>query len=401
MKNLILLLCLLFSLNVSANFNFAKDRSIQVFKFDELKDKLNHYFFASDDLPETIQTDVKEYKVSYTVNTKLNDFIKKLIKKTRSDYSAVVVIDNNTGDILSLVDYDKLKDSYGREIALNATSPAASLFKVITAADLIENSEVTKDSLFTYNGRASTLYRNQLKPNKNRWTRTISFEKAFAYSNNVIFGKAAIQNLELGSLYNMASKFGFNRSLLEAVDVLPSQLLDAKTDYNLAELASGFNRKTLISPLHATAMASIIANDGIFKKPSIVTEVVDKDTDKVVWRPHIQRERVLSEVSSAALKQMMHSTVLSGTARSAFRPWKTKRISDIYIGGKTGSITGGVPFGKRDWFISYAMPKGATEDKGISVGVMIVNVKKWYVKSTYLAKEIIEYYYDDLKDKRM
>jgi len=74
-----------------------------------------------------------------------------------------------------------------------------------------------------------------------------------------------------------------------------------------------------------------------------------------------------------------------------------RRIKNIDVAGKTGSITGGIPFGKRDWFVSYAKPNDKTGDNGISVCVMIVNVKKWYIKSTYLAKKIIQYYYDDLQ----
>ena len=75
--------------------------------------------------------------------------------------------------------------------------------------------------------------------------------------------------------------------------------------------------------------------------------------------------------------------------------WKDKRkrvLNSLNIGGKTGTITGGLPYGKRDWFVSYAIPKN-NFDKGISLCVMIVNVKKWYIKSPVLAKNIIEYYY--------
>ena len=93
---------------------------------------------------------------------------------------------------------------------------------------------------------------------------------------------------------------------------------------------------------------------------------------------------------------MMEHTVKRGTARGAFRARKTRKIRDIEIGGKTGSITGGLPYGKRDWFVSYAKPKGEESDKGISICVMIVNVKKWYIKSHYLAKNIIQYYYNSL-----
>src|SRR5690606_26923124 len=149
-----------------ANFNFNRDRSLQIFKFEDVKEKLNQGFFNDVVLPTNISVDRKDYDVSYSIDNSLNDYVKRLIKRTRSDYSAVVVIDNNTGEVLSLVDYDKQNDKYGRNLAVNATSPAASIFKVITAADLIENTQVTKDSLFSYNGRGSTLYRSQLQPKK-------------------------------------------------------------------------------------------------------------------------------------------------------------------------------------------------------------------------------------------
>ncbi len=89
----------------------------------------------------------------------------------------------------------------------------------------------------------------------------------------------------------------------------------------------------------------------------------------------------------------MELTVRRGTARGAFRRMKRSIKSKLDIGGKTGSITGGVPFGKRDWFAAYATPKNRVLGKGISISVMNVNVKKWYIKSTYLAKNIIEFYY--------
>ena len=72
------------------------------------------------------------------------------------------------------------------------------------------------------------------------------------------------------------------------------------------------------------------------------------------------------------------------------RKWREK----LSLGAKTGSITGGVPYGKRDWVVVYAKPNDENLPS-ISVAVMIVNVKKWYIKSTVLAKKIIEYYYKD------
>ncbi len=381
-----------------ANFNFGKDLSFESFSLDTFKKTLSKEVFAADGWPNDIKHDEREYEVEYTVNSELTDYIVKQLKRYRSDYTSVVVIDNNTGEILSAVDMQRKGNTVGKSMAFSSSHPAASVFKVITAADLLENSDVDKDTHFTYNGKSTTLYKNQLKDKKNRWTRDIKFQKAFAWSNNVVFGKAAIKNTNFKSIFSTAHKFGFNDDLMQVLETGTSKLFPVETEYNLAELASGFNRKTMISPLHGALIASVIANEGLLKKPYVVKSIVDKKQEREVWRPEHIITRAISSHAAIELKHLMNMTVRKGTARGAFRPWKTKKIRDIEIGGKTGTLTGGVPYGRRDWFISYAKPKDDPNDAGISVAVMIVNLEKWYIKSTYLAKKFIQYYYDSLKE---
>ena len=396
MKVLFCLTFFLLSTSVYSNFNFSKDRSFELFNENEFSDKISSIIFEDNNWPTEVQVEGRDYDVEYNFNPELIDFIKKQLNRFKSDYTSVVVIDNNKGKVLATVDYYKNSNKFGHHLSFSSTNPAASIFKVITAADLIETTDINKNSEFSYYGRGSTLYKHQLENKRTRWSRSIPLKRAFAYSNNVVFGKAAINNLNPNSLGNMANKFGFERDVLQMVKAGSSQVLDADTKYSLAELASGFNRKTLMSPVHGAVIASIIANDGSLRRPSIVKKVKDIEQQRVVWKPEYLIERVISKETAKELRDMMQLTVMAGTARGAFRPWKTKKISEIEIGGKTGSITGGVPFGKRDWFVAYAKPKDNPEDKGISICVMIVNVKKWYVKSTYLAKNIIQYYYDEL-----
>lgn len=383
---------------VLANFNFSKDLSFDIFEEESFKKALSQKVFESAGWPETIDHNERNYVVDYTVNKDLTDFIVRILKRYRSDYTSVVVIDNNTGEILSAVDFTRKGNEVGKSMAFSSAHPAASVFKVITAADLLDNTDISKETHFSYNGKSTTLYKYQLKDKKNRWTRDIAFEKAFAWSNNVVFGKAAINNTNFKSIFNTANKFGFNEELLQLLETGTSKLFPVESQYNLAELASGFNRKTMISPLHGAMIASVIANDGILKKPYIVKSVRDSKQDREVWRPSYILTRSMSKQAAEELRHMMNMTVTRGTARGAFRPWKIRKIRDIEIGGKTGTITGGVPYGRRDWFVSFARPKDEIKDSGISVAVMIVNLEKWYIKSTYLAKKIIQYYYDSLKE---
>lgn len=392
MIRLCLSVIMFFSLNSYANMNFAKDYSLTQVNINELSDKLTQKIFSQEAWPEQIEIDEVKYEIEYSIKDQLKDYIQNELKRYGSDYASVVVINNNTGEILSAVDYTRDTKKFGKNLAFSATNPAASVFKVITAADLIENGKVEEDEEFTYNGKATTLYKYQLQDKKNRWTRKTTLKKAFASSNNVVFAKAAMNHSSYESIAQMARKFGFNKDLLQLLDHGSSKLFTKNTQYGLAELASGFNRHTLISPLHGAIIASVIANEGILKKPSLISKVSDLDHDLLIWKPKVETERVLSVASAKAMQELMESTVTRGTARGSFRRHRKRILNELNIGGKTGTITGGLPSGKRDWFVSYAMPKN-NFDKGISLCVMIVNVNKWYIRSPALAKNIIEYYY--------
>ncbi len=380
-------------MSLQANFNFYKDLSLKEIDEEEFGQQLTKEIFNNETWPKNFEYNDKNYEVHYQLNEKLITKIKRELRRYGSDFASVVVIDNETGGVLAAVDYTKKNRKFGKSLSFASTNPAASVFKVITAAELLENTDISPETYFSYNGKATTLYKYQLRDRKNRWTRKIPLEKAFAYSNNVVFGKAALKNTDLSSLSKMANKFGFNQSLLQLIDVGDSELMNEQDRYALAELASGFNRKTNISPLHGAVIASVIANNGLLKRPALIKEVRDKNHNRTVWEPKFSVERVLSTETAAGMQHMMELTVKRGTARGAFRSRYMRKLRHLDIGGKTGTITGGFPYGKRDWFISYAKPKDGS-NKGISICVMIVNVKKWYIKSTVLTKKIMEHYYD-------
>lgn len=196
----------------------------------------------------------------------------------------------------------------------------------------------------------------------------------------------------------MAERFGFNKDIITGIELDNSNFGMADSTYHLAELASGLNRETVMSPIHGALISSIVANEGKIVWPGLIRSLEDGDGKKI-YPPVRPEEQTITKPTAQELSELFKATVTSGTARSAFRRSK-KLLNDIEVGGKTGSITGGVPFGKRDWFVSYAK-KRDSDDKGISICVMIVNQKKWYVKSPFLAKNIIEYYYSQMYPNKL
>ncbi|MFT6068818.1 MAG: cell division protein FtsI/penicillin-binding protein 2 [Bacteriovoracaceae bacterium] len=339
----------------------------------------------------------KEISTSFYFNEELESYIIKQMKLYTSKATAVVVMNNSTGEVLSLLSYDKERNTFGRSLALMASNPSASLSKIVAAADLIENAGYFPWTNIKTRGKGTTLYKYQLKK-EHRWNRNISLEKAFAYSNNAAFGKAVILNSNATSLFDMAKSFGFNSSIAKFLKLPKSTFRMPTSEFNLAELASGFNTETMISPLHAAVFASIVANNGVLIKPRIVKELAVDEHSLIDEIPDNKKRgiKVLDEETAIQLKQLMGKTIKYGTAKKSFRGMRRDLKRKLEIGGKTGSITGGIPAGKRDWFTSYSKLKDS-ENSGISVTVMSIQGDKWRAKSSYLAKNIIEYYYKRIK----
>lgn len=385
------------------NLNFIKDNTlfsapaVLTAKTEQDSNEFSKILAKHQSWSEQLDYDSAKYNVQYTFNTDLEDYIKKQLSLYRPDYTSVVVMDNETGQILAAVDYARKQNVFGRDLAFTNSHPAASIFKVVTAADLLENTHIKTDTEFNFTGRSTTLYRSQLKDpgGRHRWIRTLDLEKAFATSNNVIFGRTAIENLTPAGLKKMAEKFGFNKRLVEGINLAPSVFTMASDQYNLAEFSSGLNDKTLMSPVHGAVIGSVVANGGVLRYPVVIKSLESIADKKVIYPPLKKDEVVLTPKTSEDMRTLFMATITQGTARASFRRSKYL-LEKLEIGGKTGSLTGGEPYGKRDWFVSYAKSIEDKNDKGISICVMIVNQKKWYVKSSLVAKNIMEFYYSQL-----
>lgn len=361
------------------------------------KEVMERSFSQGSEWPDKLTIDNKLMNVEYNFNENLTAYAKNLLKQYRSDYTAISVIDNETGKVLMAIGYEGKGNRFDKNLIMTSTHPSASLIKIVTTAELLQNTQVKKETLFDFKGRSTTLFKYQINDSKNnRWDKSQTFELAFAKSNNVIFGKAAIKNTTSEGIVKMAEGFGFNQPILKEFGFLKSEIHPVKDDFSLAELASGYNVDTNISPIHAAMMASVVANDGILKTPKLIARIVDPKTGENIW-PEINTEkRAISPETSKEMHEMMAMTIDDGTARKSFRKMNTGYRDVLDIGGKTGSITGGTPYGKRDWFAAYAIPREKGKGKGISISVMNVNVKRWHVKSSMLAKNIIEYYYKNI-----
>ncbi len=342
------------------------------------------------EFPAEIVVSGKPASVTYTFDAEAQAHMEKLFKKYNPDYGAFAAIDASSGKILSLVSYTRKPNEIGN-LALKAVFPAASIFKIVTAAAAMDQSRLAPHSTISYGGRNTTLYRNQVLKSRSYGERLMSIKEAFARSVNTVFGKIGVFVLKPSELENYAGKFLFTDALALDIPFESKAVRVSKEDpFHMAELASGFDRDTSLSPLHGALISAAVTNDGVMIEPHLVQTLKAPD-GKVIYEASPTEFAASMHPSTAAqLRELMRETVRNGTARKSFRGALPRfQKAGIEVGGKTGSLTSLSPRGKCDWFVGY----GLFPSSRIAIAALTVNVDKWQVKSSYLAREFLEGYY--------
>lgn len=341
-----------------------------------------------------------EYKVNYTLQSELQEHAETLLKRYKPDYGAIVMMDAKTGEILAMSSFEK--DSNNDDnLALKAGYPAASVFKVITAAAAVDKAGVSPEHRIAFNGGNYTLYKkNVLSDRVNRWTRFITLKEAFAQSINTAFGRLSLESLEPSDLFEYANKFYFNHKIPSDFPVETSSVyVPEEKGFALTQVASGYNRYNTLSPVHGAMIASAIINEGKMLSPYLVKSIENNRNETIYAASPESQGQVISAESAAKVKQMMEQTVLSGTSRKTFRSIvRERQFREIEMGGKTGHFTGMNPRGRTDWFVGYA----SDEDSRIAIAAITVNVKYWTVKSSALGEMMFrKYFKDKIEDEKI
>jgi len=339
----------------------------------------------------TVTAGNTSYMVQSSIDPRLQEFIIDHIDRKNSKHFGFVAMEPDTGRIVSMVSYDR--NNPDANICITPEFPAASLFKIITAAAAIEKCGFNCHTPVTFNDNKYTLYKAQLKDRVNKYTHQISFEELFADSVNPVFGKIGQNRLGKSILESYATAFGFNTRFDFAIPLSPSTITIKDDAYNWAEIASGFNRHTLISPLHGALVIAGILNNGKLMEPTLI-DAIRKD-DQVIYHRNAQEvSNIIDPATADTLKKLMNATIISGTASKSFaRSNKDKVLSRLNIGGKTGSINNNAEHLKYDWFAGFAEEKNG-ENK-LVVTVLVVHQDFIGIRAASYSRMAIKEYFEN------
>lgn len=275
-------------------------------------------------------------------------------------------------------------------LANTAWAPAASIFKIVSAAALVDAGVDPHDKVAYHGGLRSVTEENLADSRHDDRSNDLAY--GLAHSQNAIIAKLAHQHLDAGSLAAMASTLGFGAA---APGALPSWALGgesgqcaipAEKGVDFSKTAAGF-KGTELSPVGGALLANTIASGGLEVTPTIVAAVIDGDRRVPVRTP--APRRALTQEVAAAVGAMMVQTCDSGSAAKAFRG-RDGLARSIKIAGKTGTLSREHPDApgtelEYSWFVGYAPADQPT----LSIAVVLGNTDLWWLKSHTAARLVL------------
>jgi penicillin-binding protein A len=338
--------------------------------------------------------------LTFTINPALQKKAADILRYYRVEYGTIVAMNPQTGDILAMAEHAEGRPEL-RGMALQAEGPAASIFKLVTAAALVEHGNLDATSEICTHGGRRGLNLSLLRDNPKRDKKCQTLAQAMGTSNNVAFGRWAVRNLEPETLENVSERFLFNKRLPFVFGVAMSRAnVPSSSELGLAKTAAGFQGTTL-SPLHAALLASSVANDGAMMVPRLV-ESAHRANEELYRKQSQQLAQVMKPSTARELRTMMlETTKQEGSAGRFFhkkkrRKWR-QRIPGLSVAGKTGSLSaknvGATQY--YSWFVSLA----PSDDPEIVVAALVVNGDVWTVKGAAVAAQLLEYWDQDVRAK--
>jgi penicillin-binding protein 2 len=222
---------------------------------------------------------------------------------------SVVVVDPNTGRILSIVN---------QRVAMQDAFTPCSTFKPVVAAAALEEGIITPQTRLRVEGRFAHYYGTSL----------LNMTQAMAVSSNEFFSKLG-QMLGFERVEKYAREFGLGeRAGLTIPDESPGVFPAEPPKQGGVGLLTSFGQDIEMTPLQLAAIAVAIANGGTLfylQYPRTPEEVA-------AFEPRVRRHLDGLVPYLPEVKQGMAASVLYGTSKLAFNP-------DEQLFGKTGTCS--------------------------------------------------------------
>ena len=314
--------------------------------------------------------------IDYVIQKFAESAMKQCYEEQKAKKVECIVMNPKTGEVLAMVnipDYDlndpPLDDmekwqEYSRNSTILDVYEPGSVFKVITLASALEEKKVSLSS--TFNDPGYALVDGQ----KIKCWRHIphghqTLTEAVCNSCNPAFVEMGLR-LGTDTFYKYLRSFGFG--VETNIDFSADQaglVLAQKYVKNVDLARMAFGQAVAVTPLQLITAVSAAINGGNLMQPHLVKGMVDNDGKSVMTVDPTVIRRVISEETSATVRQILEEVVRVGGGKNAYIP-------GYRVGGKTGTAQkyrDGVII--RDKHVSSFLGFAPADDPQIAVLVVV------------------------------
>lgn len=316
-------------------------------------------------------------ELELTLEPEVQRAIEKRLAVSRAPYAAVILMDPATGAVLAMAE-GRQGDSpnASQHGVTRANMPAASIFKLVTAAALLD-AGVDPAVPRCYHGGSRSIDESHLIAEPHDTT-CATMREAMARSINPVFARLATENLTAGDLAAAAEDLQFGRHIPFDVATEPSRLAVDAGALALGRAAAGFDGAEL-SPIHAALLAATVANDGLTMRPYLVAA---DSLQPGLRRKPLSIGRAMPASRAKAIAALMSDTVSAGSATRQFQPWPDD-LAGVTVAGKTGTIDRNDDhYAGYTWFVGFA----PADNPKVVVAAVAVNDRGWWMRGPTLAR---------------
>ena len=309
---------------------------------------------------------------------------------------AIVVLDPRTGAVLAWASAPtyNLDDIEGAlnagedsnvslyDRATQALYTPGSTFKVITLAAALDSGTAGLTDTFRSPG-SMEIGNAEVTNIKGTDHGTISLNKAFAYSSNVVFGQLA-NKIGADTLVQYANAFGYGTELGQDFSTAASIMPDPSvmTEWELAwagagqPVGQGHVAGPQTTPMQNAVMVAAVANNGIAMNPYVVAQTLSPEGTVIKSTQPRSLGQAMSASTATQMKDAMLGVVEGGSGSAA-------AVAGVKVAGKTGTAETGAH--SNSVFVGFAPFDTPT----VAVSIMLEDYDVHGVSAASVASTII------------
>jgi len=276
--------------------------------------------------------------IDRTVQYKACKELEKAVAETEAESGTVVILDTQTGAIQAMCNYPSFDPNnygqvdssgvYNNSAVYEAYEPG-SVMKVISMAIAIDQGKVTPNTTYVDEGEIKFAGDKVIRNAGNKKYGLVDMKQVLADSINtgVVYATHDINNKifeDYVQNFGFGKEIGLNISQISSGDIA---LLSKPGD--IYKATGSYGQGLTVTPLQMAAAVNVIANDGQFTRPYLVSRIQYPDGTTKDFGPQVERQ-VITQSTAAQVSAMMVNTVDVGHSARA-------GVAGYFVAGKTGT----------------------------------------------------------------